>query len=82
MLSKEHGSRVMSALYVLFGTYFSLLYVFVLFYYCCSYCHYQLKFLFFIMAEPHQELQNIKEQLSLVTRMLPVVAELKEAFDH
>ncbi|GFO04024.1 hypothetical protein PoB_003052900 [Plakobranchus ocellatus] len=33
------------------------------------------------MADIQQELQSIKDQLSLVTKILPVVAELKEAFD-
>ena len=32
------------------------------------------------MAELHEELQTIKEQLSLVTKILPKVTELKEAF--
>ncbi|GFO42250.1 hypothetical protein PoB_006875500 [Plakobranchus ocellatus] len=33
------------------------------------------------MADLQQELRAIKDQLSLVNKILPVVAELKKAFD-
>ncbi|RUS82892.1 hypothetical protein EGW08_009357 [Elysia chlorotica] len=41
----------------------------------------ELSILVYVMVELQQELQSIKETLSLVTQMIPLVAELKEAFD-